>query len=137
MKILEGNLKDFRLTFNVIAFMPNNSQKIECFKLFEFINQVAFSISFCPSNHTLVFRYSVDNSFLNVQLQDGHARKVIVIVRKEDKSLWIRVFDGKNYKSKTLEFAKLQEGFEHQLTIFNGTKEHLIKVYDFYCGFDV
>ena len=138
MKILDGNLKDFHLTFKVKAI--TNSQYIECLKLFEFCNHVAFSILFCPRNQTLVFRFA-GNSFLKVDLQHGHENEAFVL--KEDKSLKILVSDKldsgnfNNYKSKTLEFAKLQAGFKPQLTIFNETKEHLIKVYDFYCSVEV
>ena len=147
MKILEGNLKDFHLTFKVKTIMPTqdlklptitNSQNIVCLKLFEFCNHVAFSISFCPSNQTLVFHFSADNSYLNVELQHGHENKVFVL--KEDKSLRILVSDildnGNNHKSKALEFGKLQAGFKSQFTIFNETKEHLVKVYDFYCSLE-
>ena len=138
MKILEGNLKDFHLTFKVKAI--TNSQNIECLKLFEFCNHVAFSILFCPRNQTLVFRFA-GNSFLKVDLQHGHENEAYVL--KEDKSVKILVSDKldsgnyNNFKSKKLEFAELQAGFKPQFTIFNQTKEPLVKVYDFYSSIKV
>ena len=133
MKILEGNLKDIHIVFKVKA-MPTNSQNIECFKIFEFSNHAASGISFCPSNQTLVFRFSADNSLFNVPLQHDNENSVYVL--RKDGKLKISVFDigNSNYKSKTLEFPS---GFKPQFTIFNQTKEPLVKVYDFYSSIKV
>ena len=139
-KILDGNLKDFGTSFKVKAIMGLYSQNIDCLKLFEICNHVFFSISYCPSNQTLVFRSSADNSLFNVPLQYGHENKVFVLTKDDEKILKISVYDDedfKNSRSKELDFAKFQAGFKQQFTIFNETKEQYVKVYDFWCSVEV
>ena len=114
--------------------MSTNTQNNQCLKFFEFRNRVTLDISFCPNNQTLVFGFSADNFMFHVPLKNDKVHYVYLRKRRTINIFKISV-SGIDYKAKSLEFSRFQQGTNPQYTIFpisNQTNEQSVILRDFY-----